>query len=201
MDKYYKSISQFLIDNDSINESDRELYEYALKVLFRGLTNVIIAMVVGVIFGMIKECFCFLAAFIVLRKFTGGLHLEKYVHCLLCSTIMLLLSLTTIKFLENANYNPFLWFVFVMLISLVILAVLAPCENHNKPLTHKEKKFYKSVSLLFCVVCLVLMIVLKSIDAHNYSCSIGTALLFVDVLLIVGYLKERKYKNRKKYIC
>lgn len=193
MDKYYKSISQFLIDIDSINESDRELYEYALKVLFRSLTNVIIATVVGIIFGMIKECFCFLAVFIVLRKFTGGLHLEKYVHCLLCSTIMLLLSLTTIKCLENVNYNSFLWFVIVMLLSLMIFAVLAPCENHNKPLMHKEKKFYKLASLLFCAVCLVLMIVLKSMVAYNYLYAIGTAVFCVTILLIIGHIKEHKF--------
>ena len=39
MDKLYRRISSFLVENHNISKDDKELYEYAAKVMVHGIIN------------------------------------------------------------------------------------------------------------------------------------------------------------------
>ena len=82
MDMFYKKLSLYLSENQNISKDDEELYEYAAKVIIHGIINFVITILIGIFFGMLKECVCFFITFFVLRKFTGGIHAKKYINCL-----------------------------------------------------------------------------------------------------------------------
>lgn len=187
MDRYYKKLSMFLINNKYIDSNDAELYEYATKVLFQSIINTVVTIAIGLIFGMLKECLCFIAVFMILRKFTGGLHAKKYINCLLGSIFLIIISLVIIKFLGKYNFQ--IEFLYLVGISIMVICVLAPMEHYNKTLKSKEKKVYKCISVIlslcFYVICLLLI-------NNNFviAYSFGTALMNLAILLIISYLKS-----------
>lgn len=139
MDKYYKKLSTFLINNKIITKDDRELYEYAEIVLFHALINIVATVLIGTLLGMLKECLCMFSAFFILRKFTGGLHTKKYIYCFLYSISLIGLSLCIIRyFASSSNSNLF---ISLGIISTVLIWIFAPVENQNKQLSIKEKKY------------------------------------------------------------
>lgn len=132
MDKYYKEFSLFLMHNNNIKNDDAEMYEYATKVLFQSVINMGTIILIGVSFRMIKECL----SFILLRKFTGGLHAKRYSYCFISSTILIIISMLIIRAFERNNLQYL--FIGLITIAVLIICVLAPIVNENKLLSNVE---------------------------------------------------------------
>lgn len=196
MDKFYKYCSTFLIKNEKICSDDRELYEYAIKILIHAILNIAVTVLIGSFFGMLKECFCLLITFFVLRKFTGGIHAKKYLNCMINSIVLISISLVIIKLCINYNFSKQCFFG-VIIISAIILILLSPIENQNKPLSKKEKKVYKLISSILTLINLVLMLFLIYVKSSMvYAFGVGQVL--TTVLLIFGYaIKFYKQKGHK----
>lgn len=185
MNNFYKRFSLYLQKNKMISKNEQESYEYACKVFIHGIINIILTIIIGLIFGMIKETLCFLISFFLLRKFTGGLHAKNYHTCLIYSTILLILSLLTIRLLIRTHTDLF----FVLLIlSEVSIWLFSPIVNENKVLSLKEKKIFQIISIgLSLVVLLFIIIVINKEPVVAYS--IGTGLINTAVLEILAKIK------------
>ena len=190
MDKYYKKLSVFLINNENIRQEDAEVYEYAIKIFSQSIINTIVTIAIGLIFGMLKECMCFITVFMVLRKFTGGLHAKKYSNCLLGSIFLIIVSMFMIKTLLKNNL--FIAFIFCNIISVLIICCLAPIENENKTLCNKEKNIYKLISIFISNLSLLLgLLLLKKCPIVAYS--IGVGIITVALLLFISYSYTKKF--------
>lgn len=184
MDRYYKKLSMFLVNNKNIDSDDAELYEYATKVLFQGIINTIVTIAIGLILGMLKECLCFIVAFMILRKFTGGLHAKKYIYCLISSIILMILSLLIIKYLEKNSY--YMLFLSVLIVSTVLIWIFAPIDNKRKMLSIKEKKIYKYFSVILSLIFLLIVLIFMY---KNFiiAYSIGMGVIITSLLLILAF--------------
>lgn len=193
MERYYKNISDFLIRNKNIASQDRELYIYAIKIFIQGLISLVLILLVGVALDMFKECMCFISVFIVLRKFTGGVHAKKYSSCLISSVGLTATSLFLIKFLIKLPLQvPFLC---ILVTSIIVICLLSPIANINKPISKKEKIIYKCISIILSLIFLLVTIFfIKTESLFSYSYSCGMALISVAVLIFIAFLKE-------KFIC
>lgn len=89
MDMFYKKLSLYLSKNQNISKDDEELYEYAAKVVTHGIINIFITILIGIFFGMLKECICLFITFFILRKYTGGLHALLIVYIVLLNVKIL----------------------------------------------------------------------------------------------------------------
>ena len=190
MEKLYKRLSLALTTNKSIDNNEVELYEYAIKIVFRGIINVIAVIAIGLIFNMIKECLCFYSAFFVLRKFTGGFHAKNYANCLTCSMLIVMFSLFAIKCFELNDHK--ILFMCVVIFSAIIVCFLAPIENENKKLLRKEKKVYKYISVFLSVIFVLLCsVTIHKVSFIAYSMGIG---LLLDNLLLILLRVANKFK-------
>lgn len=146
---------------------------------------------------MFKEYLCFILVFIILRKFTGGLHAKKYINCLFSSIILTTLSLSVIKLLQNNNYK--IVFIFFTVTSLFLIIILSPIESENKPLTSKEKKIYKFiVCVMSLIILLCVFILIKWYPNITYS--LGTGIIAVGIFVVFAPLRKlytRAKENRK----
>lgn len=192
MEKYYRKLSNFLVSNHSIKKSDSELYEYAAKVFFQSIISIVVTILIGIAFGMLKECLCFILIFIILRKFTGGLHAKKYSHCLISSTALITTSLIFIRVLEKNHFQ--IIFMSLTMIAVVIICVLSPVENNNKPLSNKEKNIYKIISIVLSLALLVLAIFLW-VKKSVLSYSVGNGLIAVSALIAFGIARIKSNKG------
>lgn len=180
----YKFLSFLLVKTGSISDSDNKLYEYAIRILVQGLINITASILIGIFFNMVKECLCILLVFFVLRKFTGGLHTKKYITCLICSLLILIASLIFVKVLLIYSI-PKIFFALVI-ISILIISILSPIENEKKKLSNREKKLYKSISI---ILSLFFGILTQSEDMY-ISYSIGTAIMMIAILIVLAKTNE-----------
>lgn len=188
MDKYYKKLSSFLINNCNINEDDGELYEYAAKVLFQEVISIITTILLGAFLGMLKECLFFIFTFLVLRKFTGGLHAKKFIFCLISSVCLIVVALFTIKYLEKASLQAS--FLCIEVASIIVICLLSPVTNIHKPISKKEKIIYKCISITFSLIFFLLtLFFIKTESLFSYSC--GMALISVALLIFIAFLKAK----------
>lgn len=195
MDMFYKKLSLYLSENQNISKDDEELYEYAAKVIIHGIINFVITILIGIFFGMLKECVCFFITFFVLRKFTGGIHAKKYINCLSSSGILISISLYIIKICVKYDFNS-IFFVGIIILSSFALIILSPLENQNKPLSNYEIKVYKLILtiLLFINLIWIFYLIYKK-SSLLYAFGLGQIL--TTILLLCGYyVKNYKHKGK-----
>lgn len=188
MDKFYKKFSLYLSSHNLIKPEDCDIYEYAIKITIHGLLNIITSILIGLFYGMVKECMCLLLTIFVLRKFTGGIHASKYIFCLIYSTLIMAISLSIINTLMEFC-NP-IYFFMIVIMAVVILCSFSPVDNKNKKLSKKEKTFYKCISIFMSVILLFLMYL--SIDILSLFYSMGIGVIIVTFLLVIAQIVNIK---------
>lgn len=188
MDMFYKKLSLYLSENQNIGKDDEELYEYATKVVVHGIINIAITILIGILFGMLKECVCLFITFFILRKFTGGLHASKYIYCLISSIVFVILSLFIIKYLEQNSYH--ILFLSVLIVSILLICFFAPVDSKSKKLSIKEKKVYKYFSIILSLIFLLIVLVLmykNFIIAYSF----GIGVIITSLLLALAFFKDK----------
>lgn len=187
MDRYYKKLSMFLVKNKNIVSDDAEVYEYAAKVLFQGIISITTTFFIGGLLGMLKECLYFIFAFLILRKFAGGVHAARYIYCLISSIILVSISLIIIKYALNNHKTVFLY---TSIFSTITICTLSPIEHVNKPLSYIEKKVYRIIAIILSIT--VLLIVGFSMESGlMFPYCIGMALINVSLLMVIAYFKKK----------
>lgn len=196
MDKYLNKIAAFLVNNEKSKKLNLELYKYALKLIAHAFINIISTVVIGLFFNMLIECLSFYATFFILRKFTGGLHFQKYLYCLLSSLLIIILTLWIIK---EVNYKEYQKHIIVMMfVSTFIILVFSPVRNNNKKISKKEHRIFWIASGALSVTVLVISIILMN---NNSVMGISYAMgLIIDALLII-LVQFINLINLIKYNC
>ncbi len=188
---FYKKLSLYLSENQNISKDDKELYEYAAKVVVHGIINITVTVLIGIFFGMLKECICLFITFFILRKFTGGLHASKYIYCLISSIVLMILSLFIIKYLEQNSYH--ILFLSVLIVATLLIWFFAPIDNKSKKLSIKEKKVYKYFSVILSLIFLLIVLVLmykNFIIAYPF----GIGVIITSLLLTLAFFKDKLSK-------
>ena len=174
-------------DNHIIKHDDRELYIYGFNQGLNILLNLITTLVVGLLFRNILELAIFIAAYIPLRSFAGGYHAKTPLRCYIYSIIMIILVSVGMKYLL---FVDMVYYV-ILAISALIIFVLSPAEDKNKPLDKIELKVYRKRTSLILLVELIICILSNVIDLRTVFISIIYNLAVMSVIILLGMLKSK----------
>ena len=105
---------------------------------------------------MIPEFVVFTIVFMLLRTYAGGLHLNRFGACFLCSVSVQMLILVI-----NSKFTfPVICSWICIVVGLSMVWMLAPVENINRELDQNEKEHCKKVTektisgiLVFAIFC------------------------------------------------
>ena len=184
----------FMIKNNVISD-DKDVvafYTYGIEITISSALNIVLVLIIGILLSDIINAIVFLCTFVFVRKFTGGYHAETYFRCnlIMCVGFIIVNYLSRIGINHISIYNA----VIIESVVIVIIAVLAPVENPNKPIGHNRKPIYKIISVLIVGVLSTLSVVL--IGRHYI---IGSVLMFtmllISVLMAAAKIKERSEKK------
>ncbi|MDF2611656.1 MAG: putative processing-secretion protein [Lachnospiraceae bacterium] len=188
-----KKITDSLINNGVITYQDKDLYTYGLKQGFLMILNIITAILIGILFGMVWQSLVFLLAYIPLRTYAGGYHAKTQLRCYLFSIVIMSAALLGIKLIPLTSFICLI----ITLISGGVIFLLAPVEDRNKPLDQTERKVFKSrtgIILFFDIATLQLMLVLGQ---QQLSVCILMVLVILSIMLILGKIKEGRHSYEK----
>ncbi|RKD30544.1 hypothetical protein BET03_04185 [Thermohalobacter berrensis] len=121
---------------------------YGLECLLNELSKIIIYIFIFAFFDLLEHFFVALLFFCIIRAFSGGYHANTYWGC-----FFLTLGIFSTSILLGVSFSlPMYFKVFVIAISIIIAAILAPVDHPNKPiLSAKRRKILKYVSIIVVI--------------------------------------------------
>ena len=180
-------ITNYLICKNTIEDDNREIYQYGLEQFLSTALNILTTLVLGIIFGKIYQSLVFVVAFMVLRSYSGGYHASTSVRCYIFSVISITAGLSVMKFVEINR----LVCLGLLILSSVIILVLSPIGTANKPLDEIEKIIYKKkvVFVWSIEVCVALLFIVLNITEIHIAIVLAQTL--VDIALLLGMMQYR----------
>ena len=128
-----------------LKEGDKAVYEYGYTLLLEIVSNIAIALVLGAIMGEVKILIGMLLLLIPLRSFCGGWHASHVCTCTILSNLSILMILVMMKQEMLLDINEM---IALEIFCLIIISIFAPLDSINKPLSVREKKRYKRITIL-----------------------------------------------------
>lgn len=192
---FSRKLTNYLINNDLIDEHQRCFYQYGFEITLSTMLNIILILIISIIIGSILEGVCFLFTFITIRHLTGGYHANTYFSCNFWFAICYL-SLGCL-YKKTFHRITLHYSIIIIVFCLLIIVLHCPVENKNKtiPLENKRKLKLKAIILAGGDGTIALLL---QVYSNKYGVLIVYTLLLVAILVIVATLQE-KLKGGKKH--
>lgn len=175
-----------LVNLDIIDREDKELYTYGFKQGFILLLNLITTIVIGHILKMTLESLVVVVSYSFIRGYAGGYHANSPITCYLLSIFMVAGSLVLVKWLD---WNDFLYFMMTGIPSIIIL-ILSPVEDGNKPLEDIEIEVFKKRANIHLGILILIILISRLIGSGRISQCIIISLFMISIMLILGKIKN-----------
>ena len=190
-------IKNIIMESD-ITDEDKEIALYGMKRLTMLVTSIGVALLIGIAVGELKGVILFLAMFMPLRVFTGGLHMPRLWLCGIASSLLIISVALLIKYIEPEKMIASELLI-LCIISAIIIIILAPVDTENKRLFFHEKRKFKIISAVL-VLAEIAVIFLPSVSPR-VSMIAGISLMAENSYLIIQALINtafEKYKTNGK---
>lgn len=191
-----EKITCWLIKENAITESDKELYEYSVQNFFLTVIPIIMSILIGVLFSSPLNGIFVILPFASVRKFSGGFHAKKEISCLISSSLLLLLCIWLSTQLSD-SLIPLL----IAGLATVSLITFSPIDNENKALSPDETKEYKRITAIIVLSLILIDLFLHLFHLANVSISISIGLILSSCLqfpcVILRFLKVKTSKKGK----
>lgn len=175
-------VGKWLEREGAIPDEDINIFSYAAYSLLLGLLPILIILLLGLAFGMVKEGLLLIAPFMTIRKFSGGYHLSSLRRCIILSSSLLTLSMGLVKVITYRECGILLT-VFVFL-SVLCLCVFSPIENNARKLTAKEKKLFHIIACILAVIAMITYLIMYKSSNIQYASAFGVGIILVATLQI-----------------
>lgn len=176
-----------LVRNDVVKGEDAAIYIYGINQILTYALNVSSALMIGMMFGVLLEVAVFMAAYIPLRSFAGGYHAKTPLRCYIFSVIILIFVSLGMRYLTLTEWA---YYVILPAAALVVL-VLSPVEDRNKPLDETERRVYKKRAALIAVAELMIGLVFKLIGLDSLFVAMVYSFAVLCFMLVIGAVKNK----------
>lgn len=135
---------------NAIEEADAEIYRYSYSVLLMLLPTIVVVLAFGWLLGCLRGSAIMLLFFIPLRQFAGGMHTGSKAKCLVITLVVFLaiMVIPSLGVLEAAFFVQ----AILVLPATILIYVLSPQDDKNKPLSDNEKSHYKKVARIVLAI-------------------------------------------------
>lgn len=181
MKRISSKIISLLCKNNILERDKQELYIYALEILLQSILHFSTAIIIGCIFGMALESFLMFLSFSLVRRFAGGLHAKTPLRCYFTS-IAAITSMLFLIWIFTKWENDIAYYI-TLSVSVLTIWIASPIESSNKPLSYKEKKVFKGVSIALSSIITVLAVMIYEFVAVNVGVSLSFGLVLTALVL------------------
>lgn len=192
-------IVKWLLRAGAISQQDKELYEYAAFSFLFSFMPLALAMVVGGLLGMFFEGIAFILPFVLIRKFSGGYHLNSSKVCFFLSTAIIILALLLIKYVIASGtvtyYMPF------VIAAAIQIFITSPIDSEARQLRIKERCAFRRIARIMVSLTLCIFFAALVFNWDSFAACIGSGIVLTAVLqwpCVIKILNERKYKKSRR---
>lgn len=190
LEKLAGRIVEYQINKGTLQEEERNVYQYAYELLLNQLINIVIAIVIAAAFQNPAAVLIFLLSYIPLRTFAGGYHANTNLGCTIVSAFLLCFVCLIVNYARQDGF--LIWYPVSFIISGGFIFRYAPVQDRNKPLDELEIIRYKSKSrIIWCIE--IIMGILFYFFSRKTGMVIALSHLFSAFMLGVGAIKNKKF--------
>lgn len=120
--------------------SNIEIMKYELGIWLNYITGAITTIVLGLISDHLFGACLSYVSFVMIRKFSGGVHMESLTWCAICSGLLF-----TVIALININSNVVL---IITVIAIFLYLLYAPNEFEELITSEKKSNYFKIISVI-----------------------------------------------------
>lgn len=189
-----KKFISLLCENNIVERDKQELYAYAMEILLSSTLHFLTTIVIGFACGMFAESLLLFVVFSLVRRFAGGFHASTPLKCYFSSIAAIISMLFLVSVVTKWN-NDIAFYV-ILAISDLIIWLASPIESQNKPLSYKEKKVYKAVSIALSSIITASAVLVYEFVAVNFGVSLCFGLTLVAIVLATSLLHSLLSKTK-----
>lgn len=196
MERLSEKLTQFVIDSGAISKESYAIYQYGFQIGLEMLSCLAVCSVIAVYLHMIPEFIALTVFFMLLRSFAGGVHLNSFWKCFVCSVTVQTLVLILNDLYRFSMRNA--WRIIIL--SSILIFKLSPVQSINRELDNDEKTHGKRAvmkilsALLFFSGCCTLIDNNKMVSLMVYTV---LTILISQSLGIVKYKIEKDISEQK----
>lgn len=181
-------IGDDLVRSGVVKEEDAAICVYGINQILAYALNVSSTLIIGMMFGVLLEVAVFMTAYIPLRSFAGGYHAKTPLRCYIFSVIMLIIISIGMRYLSVAE-----WVYYAVLsAAILVVLVLSPVEDQNKPLDETERKVYKKRAAIIAAVELVIGLAFKLFGLDSLFVAMVYSFAVLCFMLVIGAVKNKR---------
>lgn len=181
-------IADFFVSRQWVEADERDTYQYGCEVILASLVNVIIVVLCGLLFHELAYISAFYLVFLLLRRYCGGYHAKTHLKC---NTIFTANIVFVLLILKNYNFVSSRFVFLAVFVSCLVVWILSPIINKNKPLTEEEANKYRKISFIISLVVAVTALMLVAVNM-KISVMLSMALLSVSGAMMVEKIVRRE---------
>lgn len=190
-----KRITDSFVKNKVIDEDDRDVYDYGVKLLLSTLFSITVILITAVILKRLLPTVLFLIGFIIMRLCSGGYHANHYFTCFIVTMLNYAAFLGCIMLIPQDKLIYAQWAG--ILLSLPIILIFAPIENVNNRFVGNDRMRYRRRCVIFLIVASVAAIALLfAPKLILYSFSFMAGVYAVSLSVLVAAIQARLTKRR-----
>lgn len=193
-----ENLSLLLVTSRHIKPEDREFYTYGLELLAAELIFYAVVLLFSLLTGTLAVSVLFVVLYMFLRQYSGGYHSKTAEMCFIISVMIYLIMILLVQ-IDIAGIRHVL--MASSAVSFVVITLLSPVENANKPLTQEEKKTYRFIAILAAALFTALCAVSFVFGWKELFYSLSWALTVDAVLLILSPKKSKGNRTLRFGIC
>lgn len=188
MNSFYEKMVDIAIDYDIVLPEERNIYLYAFQTFGATLATWGTFLLLGCVCKCFWGVLCYAVVFIPLRIYSGGIHANTYLKCYFASftVFLLLIAFYTVN---KSIYIPD-YHMFAMMLSCLVIFMLSPIEDPNKPLDAKEVLSYRKKSRkLVCIYGLLVLVLYFLLSNTEIVFFMSMAINIEAILLLVAKIQ------------
>lgn len=188
MEKLVKQIVQYIDNECSMNESEKDILRFGVESTIELGISLIVSILILWSMDMILEGMVFFVIFIPVRMLAGGYHSENYFYCLFLSSVTLVIVMILSKYVHLAKE---LLVILILLMELLI-GMFGPIVNPERPVTKTEYiMFTKRLAKIFVLVAFVSI----RLSVSKYFELLNVVFLSLCLVLCSSFVGKLKYRK------
>lgn len=180
-------VADWLIRKEAIEESERDLYEYAVHSLIMLIAPLPMALVIGWLFGEFGMSVVLILPFMILRKFSGGYHAKKQWICLIISSSLLAVCFALAEVIVAGTVLSL-----SVALSAACLAVFSPVDSENRRLSPEEQRNFGKTARILVAIFVMVYIALILLEKHTSAVYLALGIILPAVLQLPCILQKRR---------
>lgn len=189
IEKLARKFTVMFVKNGLVKEENQCIYTYGAELLISGLFSTITVLILGIVLGRLIETLLLMLPFYFIRIYAGGYHAETYRNCLLSFTIGFIVILISTDLLIQFKLDYIV--MYLAFIAAMVIFVIAPIEDHSRPLTVNERTKYNRIAKVLVTLFLIIAEIMYWRYYWHRMAYISMAIIAVSIVLWIGIIKNK----------